>query len=159
MKMKTAEAAKSLGIHPAQLFLCIAELDSSLTFSDVWPVIDTNWVEAVRVSKGYAHAAISAKIAGSPEIARPGLVPSLSENAIRILDKLYRKRKFGKASVTLEALKNLTHIPENDLDNAMAELRKGGFLDTEGRRPGVYSLHSAKTKEIVEIIKILGQDY
>ena len=104
MKIKTSEAAKSLGLHPSQLFLYIAVFDDSLTFEDVWPEIDQEWVETVPVKGGhhYKHGLDYRQPAQSNQ---PGVhAHSLSDSAVRVVDKLCRQSKWGRVSVSFDTL-------------------------------------------------------
>ena len=93
MKIKTTDAAQSLGIHPAHLLLHVAQLDSALTFQDVWPEIEDAWVETVAATGGHRSASPRNPVQPSqPSPASPGL----SAEAVHILDKLSRQGKYGK---------------------------------------------------------------
>ncbi|MCJ7588688.1 MAG: hypothetical protein MUQ00_12425 [Candidatus Aminicenantes bacterium] len=148
MKIKTIDAARSLGIHPAHLLLHIAALDRSLTFNDVWPEIDEAWVKTV-ASAG-RHRPFPSEPAHQVGTIPPPL-SSLSKNAIHVLDKLSRQGKWGKLSVPFEALQNLTHIPKRDLEDAVGEIRKAGYLDHDGSGRGTISLDPARQKDIKKI--------
>jgi hypothetical protein len=43
---------------------------------------------------------------------------------------------------------NFTHLPKRDLEDAIGQLRKLGFLNHDGSGRGTISLNSAKRKEI-----------
>jgi len=148
MKIKTIDAARSLGIHPAHLLLHVAALDMSLSFNDVWPEIEEAWVETIASTGRHRPS--------SPDLAHqlrptPPPLSSLSKNAIHVLDKLSRQGKWGKLSVPFEALQNLTHIPKRDLEDAVGELRKAGYLDHDGSGRGTISLDPARQKDIKKI--------
>jgi len=148
MKIKTANAARALGIHPSHLLLHVAELDRSLSFGDVWPEIDQEWVKTVEASRGHRQPTP----APSPEL--PKLLqptPSPSDDAVHVLDKLSRKDKWGNASVTLDALLNLTHLDRHRLQKALDELRKLRFLGHDGRGQGKISLAPGRRNEIERV--------
>lgn len=148
MKMKTFEAARRLGVHPSRIFQHIVELDAKLTFADVWPEIDAGWVETVS-ALGHRDTPVRT---GQPAVttASSSQIPThrLSEGAVHVLDKLYRQRKWADVAVTFVALQNLTHLAKRDLQDVVAELRRGKFLDHDGSGGGTISLNPARRNEI-----------
>lgn len=154
MKIKTTDAARTLAIHPSHLLLHVAELDPSLTFSDVWPEIDEAWVETVAASDGRRRSTPGP----SPHSPKPPMpMPSLSQNAIHVLDKLNRQGKWGDVYVAFDALLNITHVPKRDLEDVIDELRKQGFLDHDGRGRGTISLNPARRKDIESLAQQQGR--
>lgn len=154
MKIKTTDAARNLSIHPSHLLLHVAELDSSLTFADVWPEIDNAWVETVATYSVHKPP----RSGPSPRFPNPPVrTPSLSRNAIHVLDKLSRQGKWGSVSVAFDALLNLTHVPKRDLEHVIEELRKEGFLDRDGTGRGTISLNPAKSEDIKRLHDSAGQ--
>ncbi len=145
MKTKLVEAAQSLGIHPSHLLLHVAQLDSDLTFQDVWPEIDDSWVECVAATGG--HRRVSARTPVQPPKPSPAKA-SLSPDAVHVLDKLSRQGKYGDVAVTWDALLNLTHVPKRDLEDVVTELRRFGLLDHDGTGRGTISLKPGRRKEI-----------
>ena len=145
MKIKTTDAARKLAIHPSHLLLHIAELEPSLTFPDVWPEIDEAWVETVAASGGHRRSALQPP----PQPPKPTApMPSLSKNAVHVLDKLSRQGKWGNVSVAFDSLLNITHVPKHDLEDVIDELRNQDFLDHDGRGRGTISLNPARQKDI-----------
>lgn len=151
MKIKTSEAAQSLGIHPSHLLLHVAQLDSTLTFQDVWPEIDDGFVETVSVSGGHRrdHHPPADQTAKKLEV-MPAQI-DLSKNALRALDKLWRQNKWGDAFVPLEALAHQAHLGVSETHDAVSELRKRGFLAHDGVGRDTVSLNSGRKKEIDRI--------
>ena len=151
MKIKTTEAAQSLGIHPFHLLLHVARLDSMLTFQDVWPEIDDAWVETVATTGGHRRST-------SGPLPEPSTLPtpasSLSDYTIHVLDKLCRQGRWGNVSVSFDALLNLTHVPKRDLEDVIDELRKQGLLDHDGKGRGTISLNPARRKDIERLARI-----
>lgn len=153
MKIKTTEAAQSLGIHPSHLLLHVARLDSTLTFQDIWPEIDDGFVETVSVSGGrkrdhHSPADQTAK--------KPGDVPAqidLSKNALRALDKLWRQNKWGDAFVPLDALAHQAHLSVSETQDVVSELKKRGFLAHDAVGRNTVSLNPGRKKEIERIAK------
>ena len=154
MKIKTTDAARNLSIHPSHLLLHVAELDSSLTFADVWPEIDTAWVETAATTSGHKRP----RSAPSPRFPNPpARTPSLSENAIHVLDKLSRQGRWGGVAVAFDALLNLTHVAKRDLEDVVDELRKDGLLDRDGTGRGTISLNPAKREDIKKLVQQQGR--
>jgi hypothetical protein len=154
MKIKTSEAARSLAVHPAHLFLHTAEIASSLKFDDVWPEIEKDWIDTIAVVAGGHHREGSVQAPPAAKAKPPSPTLVLSENAMHVADKLRRQSKWGVAAVPFDALVKLTHLSSHQVQEAVAELRKNGLLDSEhdgtgGRR--IISLSSARRKEIESI--------
>jgi hypothetical protein len=148
MKVKTTDAARDLGIHPAHLLLHVASLDASLTFGDVWPEIDEAWLETVASTGGHRRVPSEPPPRPKPLL---GPLSGLSRNAVHVLDKLSRQGKWGSVSVAFDTLQNLTHVPKRDLEDVVSELRKAGLLDHDGSGRGTISLSPARQKEIQAI--------
>jgi hypothetical protein len=151
MKIKTSEAAKSLGLHPSQLFLYIAVSYDFLTFEDVWPEIDQKWVEMRPVVGGH-HYKHGLEYLQPAQPSQPGVhAHGLSDSAVHVVDKLCRQSKWGRVSVSFDALRKLAHISKSDLEAVLAELRKRTFLDQDGTGRGRISLNPAMRNEIDKI--------
>ena len=153
MRMKTSEAARTLGIHPSHLFQHLVELSPELTFEQVWPEIEDDWVRTIFASEHHA---------ASPEMEQPvapitavsgAVTGDLSYEATKVLDKLTRQRKWGNASVSFDALRSLTHLSQRDLDHVVADLRRRNLLDHDGTGRGTISLNSAKRSEIEPVVE------
>ena len=71
MKVKTCKAAHNLSVHPSRVLQHMAELAESLTFPEVWPEIDEEWVETLFALEH--HGTISLSPAKRDEI---GVDPS-----------------------------------------------------------------------------------
>ena len=156
MKQNTSEWARRLGIHPARLLQHANGLVPNLSFEDVWPQIGHDLAEAIA-------ALYRPGIPGKPEsgpaegtAAPSGAGSTLSDGAIHVLDKLSRKAKFGVCSVGVEALVNMTHMSERELEKAIVELRKRGLLDRDGTGHGGISLNPARSTEIRELAQRIG---
>jgi hypothetical protein len=153
MKIRTSEAATNLAIHPSHLLLHVAELDPSLRFEDVWPEIDEGWVESVSASGGHRRAPVPLQ---QQALANHPMASSrLSNNAVRVVDKLWRQGKWGRVSVAFEALMNLAHVSKRDLEDVLVELRSEGILDPDhdGTGVGKISLNSGRREFIERIAK------
>ena len=156
MKIPTTEAARQLSIHPAHLFQHVAVLERSLTFEDVWPDIDDGWVETVAATGGHKRTTPQAETPGPEQSATSS---RLSDDAVHVLDKLSRQGKWGNVSVAFDALQNLTHVPKRDLEDAVDELRKAGFLSHDGTGRGTISLAPGKRREIEQIAQQTAAAY
>jgi hypothetical protein len=160
MKIKTAEAAKKLAIHPAHLLLHVAEVGQSLMFEDVWPEIDSGWVETVSVTGQHRpheeRKNIASGTLSSPHPRSTGV--GISHLALRVLGKLKRQAKWGHAYVPFEALMNLTRLSAKDLADAVAELRKRGLLELDGSAHGPISLNPARRQEIESFAQQMDPD-
>jgi len=148
MKINTCEAAKRLAVHPSHLFLHVAQLDASLTFEDVWPEIDQDWVETVSISGRHRRMQGREGTQFFPEGEPAAAGPDFSVNAVHVVDKLRRHGKWGSVSVTFDALINLTHLSKHGLEEAIAELRRKDLLDRDGTGQGTISLRSARREDI-----------
>lgn len=150
MKIRTSQAAGRVGVDPAQLLLRLAELDSSLAFDDVWPEIDEAWLETLLSLDGH-RGVRQGEAPAKPERQTSVRRIDLSDGAMRVVDKLKRQGKWGDASVSFEALQNLTRVPGHELKGALAELRKKGLLDRDGTGRGDISLNSGERNQIERI--------
>jgi hypothetical protein len=154
MKIKTSAAASDLGITIPHLFQHLAEIGGSLSFEEVWPEIDIDWVKSI--SQMVVHRPDSSvfrptELTEGPRVGNS--LRSISEVSRKILDKLTRQKKWGHSSVSFEALQNLTHLSGQEISAGLIELRSLDFLDNEhdGVRKGNISLNTAKRKEIESV--------
>lgn len=151
MKISTAEAAAKLGMHPSLLLFFLKEFGPSLQFEDIWPDVDSAWIETIAVSKGISTAKGESLLKSPTTVEKKERSIGLSDDAIRVIDKLRRHGNWGHISVPIDALTKLTHLSSRELNLAIDELRKHGFLDHQGEGKGTISLNSAKTQEIESI--------
>jgi hypothetical protein len=148
VKIRTAEASKKLGLHPSQLLFKLAELEASLKFQDIWPEIDEGWFQTLSVQMGLYPPHQTEKPISEPGPRTEGPQKGLSSNALHVVDKLRRQKKWGHISVSFEALLNLTHLSAKDLQEALDQLRTLDLLDHESIGKSTISLNSSKTREI-----------
>jgi hypothetical protein len=163
MKNRTSEVARTLSMHPAAILLGAASIDSKLTFDDVWPEIDQKLLDTMSLSPNldtmrdvrlpagaYLRAVVTKEslhgIARAPDVRS-------SSSSVSIANKLYQQRKWGGTSVPFETLVNTTHLPPNEVEKAIIELRDKKFLDSDAMERGEYSLNSSKRREIELFIK------
>jgi hypothetical protein len=164
MKINTLKAAGSLGLHPAHFLMHVAEINPKLRFEEIWPEVELSWVkEIVKVTE---HRFIQSldnpedrHLTDSVEESRSETRSEgqYSSEAIQVINKLYRKDKWGKVSVSIEALKNLTRYSEQQINKIITEIRKKGLLDpdhdgTEGKH--TIGLCCARRNDIEKLIQL-----
>ena len=156
------QAADVLSTHPAHILLRAAAIDPERAFEDVWAQVNPAVADVVpsdyqetqksRLPAGTYLRAIVTK--ESPEgIARRPDVRSNSSLSVRVADKLYQQRKWGRTYVSFEALVNMTHMQSHEVEKAVVELQTKRLLDCDLAAQGRYSLNSAKRGEIELLIK------
>lgn len=154
MKTPTVEAARTLGLHPVRLLLYLAEVGVP-SFEEFWPEIEDSWVEAIRRAHwdhlGPKRPNYTSDT--SQASASRGTDPDLGETAGMVLDKLWRKKKWGVARVTIEALVKMIHRPSVDVETALEELKARRLVL---RHDDQYSLDSSRTAEVERIAKALA---
>lgn len=148
MKIKTAEAARKLSLHPAHLLLFIAELDRSLKYNEIWPEIEQEWIETIAITSGHIKSGENKTEKEKALVPDVKSVDGLSKKAFKLLDKLYRHGKWGHVSVTNEALINMTRLSSRELEEAVGELERKGYLIIGSRNRGKISLEPDRKKEI-----------
>jgi hypothetical protein len=151
MKKPTHRAAKELGIHPANLIFYLSTL--SAPFEDCWPQIDDAWLQTLiqthRELFNPATIHLNKSAANNP-ILQTGRSP-ISESALKILDKLHRKRHWGKHTISWRTLHNDYCPSVPNLKDAVRELQESHLLlGTSVDDP--LSLNPSKTKEIDELV-------
>lgn len=144
MKQPTNEAARALGLHPANLLLHLAHMGAD--FHDVWPEIEDYWIENLR-QQDWERFARQPGATHQPAPAQPASL-GISEAAALIVEKLYRKGKWGVATVTVEAIQHMVHLSGREVDVALEELLSVALLSREGRQ---FSLDSARRAEVTRI--------
>jgi len=151
MKIRTSEAARELGIHPAHLLQHVAGLDSELSFEDVWPLIEKGYVDTVSAMGHYRNAELDEHEQEPESELQPAVSVEISADSRLVVNKLVRQGKWGSVSVSFEALLNLTRLGKRDLEEALHELRNAGLLDHDGAGRRTISLNSSMRGEIENI--------
>lgn len=151
MKQPTHEAARSLGLHPANLMLYLAKMGAPL--NEVWPEIDDDWIEAVR-SEDWRRFGRKNPASTNAAITPEQLELPIDENAGLIIEKLWRNDKWGNAYVSVESIRKHTGLHGHQLDLAIKELTQKGFLIDQGSS-GPYSLNTGKRAEIELIANLM----
>jgi hypothetical protein len=108
MKRRTTDAARSLKLHPFNLMLHLVEVDAS--FEEVWPEIDDDWVEAVRGQDWHKFGSKTTQAENLSEIKNKQQADlGVSMDAAKVIEKLWRQKKWGKDSVSMETLRHYCH--------------------------------------------------
>ncbi len=155
MKQPTHEAARSLGLHPANLTLYLVEMGFS--FNDVWPEIEEHWVDAVRSGDWQRFGRrppVGANPETIPERDQERLELPINQNAALVIEKLWRNDKWGNACVSVESLQRHTRLQSHQLDLAIKDLIQKGLLISQGSS-GPYSLNTRKRAEIERIAELM----
>ncbi len=128
------EAARRLGAHPLTVAFRLASLTDD--FADCWPDVEDGYVETLKSMSGTLVVAPHPEPAPRPAaaIAAPSSqnrTLSLGTTAVFVVEKLYRKNRWGKFSVSYTSLRHMCHNPK-DLNKAIDELRRADLLIVEG---------------------------
>ncbi len=145
MNRPTHEVAASLGLHPSSLFLYLAEMDLSL--EDIWPKVDTDWVEALKARDWQRFGRRVDHVAHAPTDRTQSSSGIHSRGALLVIEKLRRNGKWGGARVSFECLQKFTHLPAEELKVAVHELADKEFLLAHGSS-GPYSLNPKRRADI-----------
>ena len=144
MKKPLHEVAKSLHSHPATIIFSLASL--GVSFEDYYPDVDESWIETLK-GLDWKHSV-------PDEIEHKNLkaesFSNLSNTAKKILDKLERKKHYGKNSVSLDTIKNHYCRNQSDFEEAIKELIGIELINEEGK--GSVILNSSKNKEISKVL-------
>lgn len=155
MRIKFIEAAKNLGFGICELMQRLMELDKSLEFVDIWPDVDSSYIETLKVLnlRGEKNTGeINSEISDALAEAKEDKI-DLSEGAVRIISKLKRHGKWGHAYITLEALINMSHYGQKEIKEILKELSDCGFIDSDMYKKGKISLNPKKRKEIEALVQ------
>ncbi len=154
MKQSAHEAARSLGLHPANLLLHLSSF--GMEFGDVWPDVDTAWIETLKQSDwekfGYDVPLVTNTNGSGPAEEQEDL--GVTDDAALIIEKLWRNERWGNAYVRLESIQRHTHLAPDRLKAAMVELVKLDLLEEHGSG-GPYSLNTGRRAEIDRIARIM----
>jgi hypothetical protein len=155
MKLSLHDAASRLGIHPAEFALEIATLTEAL--EDFWPEVDEGTVKTIEVLRdqrlgkhpAWRHDPDAAAVTTS-EVGTDYRLP-VSESAGRVVEKLWRKNRWGKLSVSFDTLNKHYHV--ENLDQAVEELVNKGLLIRD--RGNAYALNTQYKGEIDAIAEYM----
>lgn len=145
MKQPSSSVAESLGIHPASLMFRLAKLGAS--FDDAWPEISSDWVGALRAKDWDGSGSLDGLADGHTA---PKAAASFSDDAARIVEKLWRTDRWGKMSATRDSIARHAHLEPARVEAAVRELLAAGLLVEHGAH-GPYSLNQGRKRQIEEI--------
>lgn len=149
-RIRTSDAARSLGMHPVEFILRLHEMVGS--WGEVWPEVDSGYVETLRVMlkvpagpSARATARLVATAAGND-----GSPHGVSEIAARVIEKMWRKDRWGDMGVSWETV-NVHMMPGcGELASVLEGLERDGLLLAKGRK-GPFSLNPARKGDIEAI--------
>jgi hypothetical protein len=153
--MKTRDAAASLNLHPFEFICRLHGLVGS--WSECWPEVPDGYVETLRAMRsGPPTRPERAGSRGGRAPATTGLPPcphGVSDEGAFVLEKLFRKDRWGKMGFKYDTIH--THICAgiDDLEEVLAELVRLGFLRARGGRRGEFSLVADRKFAIEAIAK------
>lgn len=149
MKKPLHEVAQLLHSHPATIIFTLASLGAP--FEDCYPDVDESWIETLKELdwKHFGNNEIGNKILKTESLF------NLSNTAKKILDKLERKKHYGKHSVSLDTIKNHYCQNQSDFDKAIEELIDIELIKEEVK--GSIILNSSKNKEITQVLNLFRQ--
>lgn len=159
MKIKTSEAASRLGIHPLNLLLKLFPMVGSI--EDCWPDLDEGYVDTIRTLGEGAQRPTSQPAARLPEPPpeQPPADPlaGIDRGSVRVLEKLWRKDRWGGRAVAWETLHNHYCQDVDNLEEAVEELVQRGLV-IKPEKHGPFSLDPSRKGEIERIVRAsLGQ--
>ena len=153
MKKPNHEAARSLDLHPANLLLHLSTF--GMEFDDIWPVVDISWIDTLRQSDyaRFGHDVSIAASRGKSVPAEEHVDLGVTDDMAIVIEKLWRKKKWGKLSVSFNSLRHLTQLSTPELESAVLELSKLDLLACHGRHGAgePYSLNTGQSAEIDRI--------
>lgn len=152
MKRPTHEAARDLGLHPANLVIFLAGV--GVAFEDVWPEIESSWIDTVRAQDWQRFGQIPG---GSPgtgmgEHSDPSGSLSLGDEAGLIVEKLWRHSKWGNACVSLTTIQKIAHLPPDSVETGVKELLAKGVL-VQHPHSDACSLDTKRKAEIEQAVE------
>lgn len=142
MKMPLHEVAKSLHSHPATIIFSLISLGAS--FEDCYPDVEGHWIETLK-GLDWKHFGVNETIKNQKT------EPDLSNTAKKILDKLVRKKHYGKHYVSLNTVRNHYCPNQSDFEQAIEELTGNEFISKEEDKDLII-INPSKNKEIEKIL-------
>lgn len=150
-----ADAARGLNLHPLNLLVRLRPVVGSL--GECWPTVDQGYIETIRHLDGEREQhVLTTREPGdslSTETAPP--VPDIYSRAERrVIEKFWRKGKWGKLGMAMESIQKVCQdVQPDELDLAMSDLVRKGLMLAEGNR-GPYSLNTQFKAEIDRIAEL-----
>jgi hypothetical protein len=149
MKKPLHEVAQVLHSHPATIIFTLASLGAP--FEDIYPEVDESWIETLK--------GLDWKHSGPDKIEHKNLkaesFSNLSNTAKKIIDKLERKKHYGKNSISLDIIKNHYCRNQSGFEEAIEELIAIELIKEEAK--GFVILNPSKNKEIAEVLHSFRQ--
>ena len=154
MEIKTSEAASRLGIHPLNLLLKLFPMVGSI--DDCWPGLEEGYVDTIRTlgDGGQRPTSQPAAPLPGPTPEQPPADPlaGLDRGCVRVLEKLWRKDRWGGRAVAWETLHNHYCQDVDNLEEAIEDLVKRGLLLNHSRH-GPFSLDPGRKGDIERIVR------
>ena len=145
--MPLHEVAKSLHSHPATIIFSLASLGA--LFEDYYPDVEENWIETL---KGLDWKYFEF----NDETFKNQKKEFLSNTAKKILDKLERKKHYGKHYVSLTTIRNHYCPNQPDFEEAIEALIGNEFIIEEEDK-GLIIINTSKNKEIEQVLNSFRQ--
>lgn len=120
MKKTLCEVAKTFNLPPATLILYLSSLGAPI--DDCWPEVDDIWLDTLR-SRYSKH--LEVKDISSTPIQQNQV--DISQDAIKLIDKLYRKDYWGNHTISWDSLRNHLMPNVSNLKEIVDELINKGY--------------------------------
>lgn len=149
MLVPITELAAEFSLHPANLLLYLRGVGCPV--HDAWQGVDEKWLDVIRAKyrdelQKSRYAPAVQRLDPARSVAEPLVRRELSLDALFILEKLDRNRKWGVAQVNIAGLQHLCHIPGDRVRSAVSELLRADLLSGEAKGP--ISLNPSRKVEI-----------
>jgi hypothetical protein len=149
------EAARQLGVHPLNLLLRVQKYVGSL--EDCWPNVADGYLETLKAMRndrrGEHIASTPVQVTkSSPAPSTTRRVVALSAGASRVIEKLWRKDRWGDMSVSLPSIQKMCQ-DVSDVEDAVEELVRLGLVNAGESKRGPFSLVSARKADIEAIAR------
>jgi hypothetical protein len=144
--ISTHIAARQARMHPLEFVLRLAPLTAE--FNDLFPEVDESYVALV---KKLAKGSYEAEAIENEYTAKKESTSEFSNNAIKVIASLRRKKHWGSNTVSEDTLHNHYCKSVSDLEAALRELAKRSLILRKSAR-GPVSLNPKEKRTIDEII-------
>jgi hypothetical protein len=141
------EAARELGVHPLNFLLRLYPLVGSL--DECWPDVDQGYLDTARAiwpSRRVSTPPIQPKPEERVARDQRQIPLGLSRGAARVIEKLWRKDRWGDLGVAYASLRHMCQDVQ-DLDDAIEEVLEANLLPTETKK-GPFSLNPSRKGDI-----------
>lgn len=156
MSKNCSEESKALGVHPSMLLLRLGKLGAP--FEACWPDIDDDWLLTIReiISGEEDNRYMDTKVKDEDKTRQESrVVMQISDNACKILEKLWRKSFWGDNYVSPASARKMTGLSEPEYKQATRELIEHKFIIVHKESGKAISLETHKKGEIDEIMAIV----